>query len=48
MFKKIINVLWTYSLQTFWNWLWSLTEIDEKAKAKVKRVKKAVKVLKGK
>jgi|TARA_B110000977_G_C10801517_1_gene386486 hypothetical protein len=48
MFKKLINVLWTYSPQAYWIWLWTKTQIDEKVKAKVKRVKKAVKVLKNK
>ena len=48
MFKKLINVLWTYSPQAYWIWLWTKTQIDEKVKEKVKRVKKAVKVLKNK
>ena len=31
MLKKIINVVWTYSLQDFWRSMWSKTLIDEKA-----------------
>lgn len=32
MFKKIINILWTYSLQDYWKTIWDNTTIDEKAK----------------
>lgn len=31
MLKKILNVLWTYSLQDYWRAVWSKTSIDEKA-----------------
>tara|TARA_R100000951_G_scaffold112293_1_gene112422 strand:- start:3706 stop:3957 length:252 start_codon:yes stop_codon:yes gene_type:complete len=31
MLKKIVNVIWTYSLQDFWRSMWSKTLIDEKA-----------------
>ena len=31
MFKKFINVLWTYSLQDYWRAIWSRTSVDEKA-----------------
>ena len=43
MFKKIIHVIWTYSLQDSWRAVWSKTTIDEKAEktllAIVKRYK---------
>jgi len=52
MLKKILHVLWTYSLQDYWRALWSKTEVDEKVVAGVKetkrRTKAAVKALKGK
>ena len=52
MFKKILHVLWTFSLQDYWRWAWSKTEVDEKviagAKEAKKRSKAAVKALKGK
>ena len=31
MLKKILNVLWTYSLQDYWRAVWSKTSVDEKA-----------------
>lgn len=31
MLKRIVNVIWTYSLQDLWRSLWSKTVIDEKA-----------------
>jgi hypothetical protein len=37
MFKKIINVLWTYSPQDYWVKLWSKTEVDEKVVAAMKK-----------
>lgn len=33
MFKKFVNILWTFSPQDYWLKLWSKTSIDEKAKA---------------
>jgi coenzyme F420-reducing hydrogenase beta subunit len=30
MFKKVLYVIWTFSLEKGWNWIWSKTEIDEK------------------
>ncbi len=52
MLKKIVYVLWTFSLQDYWVWLWSKTEVDEKVIAGTKEAKKrgnaAIKALKGK
>tara|TARA_B100000780_G_C21101713_1_gene444636 strand:- start:1144 stop:1305 length:162 start_codon:yes stop_codon:yes gene_type:complete len=52
MFKKVIHVLWSYSLQDYWKWLWSKTQVDEKVIAGAKevktRTKAAVKAIKGK
>jgi|MDSX01.1.fsa_nt_gb hypothetical protein len=52
MIKKILHVVWTFSLQDYWKWAWSKTEVDEKviagAKETKKRTKAAVKALKGK
>lgn len=31
MFKKLLYAIWTFSLEKAWNWIWSKTEIDEKA-----------------
>jgi coenzyme F420-reducing hydrogenase beta subunit len=31
MFKKLLHAAWTFSLEKGWNWIWSKTEIDEKA-----------------
>lgn len=31
MFKKVLCVIWTFSLEKAWNWLRSKTEVDEKA-----------------
>jgi len=31
MFKKLLHAVWTFSLEKGWNWIWSKTEIDEKA-----------------
>tara|TARA_Y100000385_G_scaffold72269_1_gene72749 strand:+ start:1006 stop:1251 length:246 start_codon:yes stop_codon:yes gene_type:complete len=44
MFKKIINVLWTYSLQDSWRAVWSKTSLDEKAIATLKEIKKRYKL----
>jgi len=46
VFKTIVMIIWTLSLQNiwryivmFWKWLWSLTTVDEKAKAVANEVK---------
>jgi len=44
MFKKIINVIWTYSLQDYWKAIWSRTSLDEKAVATLKEIKKRYKL----
>ncbi len=44
MFKKVINVLWTYSLQDSWKAVWSKTSLDEKAIATLKEIKKRYKL----
>lgn len=44
MFKKIVNVLWTYSLQDYWRAVWSRTSLDEKAVATLKEIKKRYKL----
>ena len=36
MIKKILHVLWTFSLQDYWKWVWSKTEVDEKVIAGAK------------
>ena len=33
MIKRILNSIWTFSLKKGWDWIWSKTEIDEKAEA---------------
>ena len=52
MIKKKLHVLWTFSLQDYWKWVWSKTEVDEKviagAKETKKRTKAVVKAIKGK
>jgi len=40
MIKKILYGIWTFSLQKGWNWIWSKTEVDEKAIAVAKEVKR--------
>ena len=44
IFKKFINVLWTYSLQDYWRAVWSRTSLDEKAIATLKEIKKRYKL----
>jgi chromosome segregation ATPase len=44
MFKKFVNILWTYSLQDYWRALWSRTSLDEKAIARLKEIKKRYKL----
>tara|TARA_R110002012_G_scaffold109803_3_gene253982 strand:- start:1666 stop:1833 length:168 start_codon:yes stop_codon:yes gene_type:complete len=52
MIKKFLHIAWTFSLQDYWKWVWSKTEIDEKvisgAKETKRRTKAAVDALKGK
>lgn len=50
MIKRFFYLLWSSSLQDLWVYLWSKTEVDEKAiaaaketKSRVKAVKKAIK-----
>jgi hypothetical protein len=31
MFKKVLLVVWTFSLEKTWNWILSKTTVDEKA-----------------
>ena len=42
--KKIIKVLWTYSLQDSWNAIWASTTIDEKAEATLVEIVKRYKL----
>ncbi len=44
MFKKIIHVLWTFSLQDYWRAIWSKTTIDEKAEATLVEIVKRYKL----
>ena len=44
MLKRLINIIWTYSLKDYWNTIWSKTSVDEKAIATVKEVKKRFKL----
>lgn len=44
MFKKIINVIWTCSLQDYWRAIWSRTSLDEKVVATLKEIKKRYKL----
>jgi len=44
MFKKIIHVIWTYSLQDYWIAIWSRTTIDEKAKSTLVEIVKRYKL----
>jgi hypothetical protein len=44
MFKKIIHVIWTYSLQDSWRAIWSKTTIDEKAEATLLEIVKRYKL----
>ena len=44
MFKKILSGIWNFSLKKGWNWVWSKTDIDEKAVATVKEIKKRYKL----
>jgi hypothetical protein len=44
MFKKIINVIWTYSLQDYWRAIWSRTTVDEKAHATLLEIVKRYKL----
>jgi len=44
MIKKILSGIWNFSLKKGWNWVWSKTNIDEKAVATVKEIKKRYKL----
>ena len=44
MFKKIIHVIWTYSLQDYWRAVWSKTSIDEKAEKTLVEIVKRYKL----
>ena len=44
MFKKFVNIIWTYSPQDYWVGLWSKTSIDEKAVETLKEIKKRYKL----
>ncbi len=44
MFKKIIHVIWTYSLQDYWRAVWSKTTIDEKAEKTLLEIVKRYKL----
>ena len=44
MFKKIIHVIWTYSLQDSWRAVWSKTTIDEKAQKTLLEIVKRYKL----
>tara|TARA_R110002051_G_scaffold321795_2_gene410447 strand:- start:23266 stop:23514 length:249 start_codon:yes stop_codon:yes gene_type:complete len=44
MFKKIVNVLWTYSLQDYWKAIWSRTSLDEKAEKTLVEIVKRYKL----
>lgn len=39
MLKKILNGIWTFSLKKGWDWIWSKTTVDEKAKEVVEETK---------
>lgn len=44
MFKKFLNIIWTWSLQDYWVWCWSKTSIDEKTVDVLKEIKKRYKL----
>ncbi len=44
MFKKIVNVLWTYGPQDYWRAVWSKTSIDEKAEKTLVEIVKRYKL----
>ena len=44
MFKKIVNVLWTYGPQDYWRAVWSKTSIDEKAEKTLDEIVKRYKL----
>ena len=46
MFKKFVNILWTYSLQDYWRALRSKTSLDEKAIATLKELQDVGKAIK--
>jgi hypothetical protein len=44
MLKRIVNVIWTYSLQDLWRSLWSKTVVDEKAQEVLAEIVKRYKL----
>ena len=44
MLKRIVNVIWTYSLQDIWRSLWSKTVVDEKAQEVLAEIVKRYKL----
>ena len=42
--KKLIHIIWTFSLQDYWKAIWSKTSVDEKAIATLKEVQKRYKL----
>ena len=44
MFKKFLNIIWTWSLQDYWVWAWSKTSVDEKAVDVLKEIQKRYKL----
>ena len=46
MIKKILDSIWNFSLKKGWDWVWSKTEVDEKAIEVVKETKRRAKRVK--
>jgi len=46
MIKKVLTKIWNFSLKQGWDWLWSKTEVDEKAIEVVKETKRRAKRVK--
>tara|TARA_B100001175_G_scaffold316567_1_gene330841 strand:- start:1417 stop:1665 length:249 start_codon:yes stop_codon:yes gene_type:complete len=44
MVKKFFKVLWTWSLQDYWVFVWSKTSVDEKAIATVHEIQRRYKL----
>lgn len=42
MIKKVLSKIWNFSLKKGWDWVWSKTEVDEKAIEAVKETKRRV------
>ena len=43
MLKKFLSGIWNFSLKKGWNWVWSKTDIDEKAVETAKEIKRRYK-----